>query len=147
MKKISVKKHFRKRKKGGVSVVRKHFRDSAIKSPVKVNYKHKADQADSLAHTETKFEKKNGKLVIKEHVINLDTDKIKKNGENVKDILNHEMGHVVDAELVKNRKKPTDTFSNSEEGKKVIKHFKKGKNKKRSGPELFADAYAHSKKK
>ncbi len=139
---IVVRKHIRKRK-NKVSVVRKHLRSLksfGIKTPIKINLRHKADQHDSLAHHAMHVDKK--KMRPKKHEINLDVKKIRNNGESVKDTLRHELAHVVDAELaVKNGtfKKPTDTYSQSPEGKKVIQHLRKGKNKNRSGKEIFAE--------
>jgi hypothetical protein len=143
IKTIKVNSHTRARK-NGVSVVRRHLRTLQtyykIDTPIEVNLDHKATQSDSLAHHELRVDPK--RMRPKKHLLNIDSEKVIANGESLSDIIRHEMSHILDVELANKKgtfKKPTDTFSQSEEGKKLIKPFKKGMNKNRSNKEIFAD--------
>ena len=144
MKRVIIRSHYRKRK-NGVSIIKKHLRSVrsfGITTPSHINLNKKADQSDSLAHHAMHIDEK--KMRPKKHEINLDSEKIIKNGESVKDTLRHELAHVVDAEMAVKKgkfKKPTDTFSQTDEGKKMLAHLRKGANKRRSGKELFADNF------
>jgi hypothetical protein len=143
IKTIKINSHLRSRK-NGVSVVRKHLRtlqtDYKINTPIAVNLNHTATQSDSLAHHELKVDPKSMKP--KRHTLNIDSEKVLNNGESLPEVIRHEMAHILDVELANKKglfKKPTDTFSQSEQGKKILKSLKKGQNKKRSNKELFAD--------
>jgi hypothetical protein len=149
MKSVIVKSHRRIGKNNLVKVVKSHVRKVkdkyGIKTPIKVNLKHKADQHDSLAHLATAFDKSGeGKYSPKSHTINVDVDKINRTkADTPENVVRHELGHVVDTELVKNNMPtPHHTFSKTSAGKKMLmQHRRSAKSKRRSAKELFADTF------
>lgn len=131
-----------------MSVVKSHLRERGITNtaPITLNTKHKAE-GNSLAHhaLHVTGNQKTGLKPLK-HVVNVDKAKVQRSGENLTDVIKHELNHVVDAELAHktgNFKKPTDTFSKTKQGKALLKKagLRKGKNKRRSAKEIFADHF------
>ena len=114
----SVRSYKRKSRGGSVLGVITMFRKkTGIKTPISYDDKYNG-KGTSVAYAETSFKEN---LEIASHKIAVDTKAAKKEGKPLSQVINHELGHILDRELVRNRKKPTDTFSKTSKGKSFLK--------------------------
>lgn len=149
---ITVRKHFRVKRSGGVSTVRKHSRnvgkkdvtkfksDYNIKTPIKVTSGDYEDKSGtSLAVTESTMYK--GKP--KDHKIITKDAKIKKFAEDKNTLVHHELSHVLYREKNVTKYKEFRTLMNYIKKTETYKKHSSAYGK--DTEELFARAYSQSK--